>query len=269
MSLRNSIHKLKIDIKIGNVFAKFWSKNNSNWLHIFTTTRQLTKRSCYQSAYSNYSFFLSFFLFFSFFFFFFFFFFAATCCWKEPQLSMIFSGFLIKIRCDQYLSLSRSAGLRPCFATGFWLFSSIFYGFLISIYFMFYVWISLMNWHGLTNYVLRYISRRMSSLFYECRCWGQLNKIDYQLFRWLYMCVTDILLLLLLIMMRVWCVDRSMSTFKSRSKVIGYIWFQKTIKNATKKTREAGRLILNRWKMTHFLWDSSFGWFWLQYIVYT
>jgi hypothetical protein len=56
MSLRNSIHNLKIDIKIGNVFAKFWSKNNSNWLHILTTTRQLTKRSCYQSAYSNYSF---------------------------------------------------------------------------------------------------------------------------------------------------------------------------------------------------------------------
>jgi hypothetical protein len=35
-----------------------------------------------------------------------------------------------------------------------------------------------------------------------------------------------------------------------RSKVIGYIWFQKTIKNTTKKTWEAGRLIRNRWKMT-------------------
>ena len=44
-----------------------------------------------------------------------------------------------------------------------------------------------------------------------------------------------------------------MGTFISRSKVIGYIWFQKTIKNTTTQTWEAGRLIRNRWKLTLFM----------------
>jgi hypothetical protein len=54
MSLRNSIHNLKIWIKIGNVLAKFDRKNFN--LLLILTTMQFTKRSCYQLAYSNYSF---------------------------------------------------------------------------------------------------------------------------------------------------------------------------------------------------------------------
>jgi len=100
--------------------------------------------------------------------------------------------------------------------------------------------------------------KKTYSLEYE-RSTGYIRK-NYKLFRWLYMCVWEWLILLSLILHMCGMLIGVVSTYISRAEVIEYILSPKTLKNATLKTRETGRLIRNRWKwhfLCNFLWISE------------
>jgi hypothetical protein len=104
-----------------------------------------------------------------------------------------------------------------------------------------------------TKSMLRYISIRMSSLF----CMSMLRnwiKLASSFVACICVCANDILLLLLLILLMCGMMSRSMSTFISRSKVIEYILFEKTLQNGTKKFERPGDWyeIDEKW---HFLWE--------------
>ena len=115
LGVKLSIMRL-FPLKIGNVFAKFWSKKfhfapylNDDAVEekelLPVSLLELFSFSPFSSSSSLPV--------------------ATSTLWYSLDFSSRYAWIST--------SLSRSAGLRPCFATGFWHFSSIFYGFLINI----------------------------------------------------------------------------------------------------------------------------------------